>query len=211
VGGWGSPAANSFTSAGSKAIIVWESSDGMKTWSGPFSRTVTPSNYGMTWAPDAVWDKTRNQYMVFWTSSGGSIGWGQLKAYTADFKTFSNTETAWSIGMDNTIAYDDSSNRFYMMTKNGPNELIEQRWSSTLGSSWNLVKNQIGSGSMPKGEGPLIFRDIKDKNKWHLWIDNYMVGSGYLPFETTNLAAGDWRQVNLKLPPTPRHGYVVPM
>lgn len=49
-----------YTSNGSHSIVVWETSD-MRNWSGPFLRTVSPSNAGMTWAPDAIWDPSRQQ------------------------------------------------------------------------------------------------------------------------------------------------------
>lgn len=48
--------------------------------------------------------------------------------------------------------------------------------------------------------------------QWHLWIDNYTKGSGYMPFETYNIAGGQWsRTQSYKLPANPRHGYVIPM
>lgn len=213
-GGWGSPASNSFTTQGSKSIQVWESTDRMKTWTGPVLRQVTPQQYGMTWAPDAIWDPVKKAYKVFWTSAGGDLGWGQLGTYTTDFRTFETTGRAWDsngLGMDNTIAYDQANNCYHEVSKNGPNELIEQRRATNVGKTWTLVKNQIGQGAAPALEGPLIFKDIKDPTKWHMWADNYQRGSGYLPFETNNVMQADWKVVTKTLPANPRHGYVVPM
>ena len=37
-------------------------------------------------------------------------------------------------------------------------------------------------------------------------------GRGYVPFETSNIAKGDWKTVKeYKLPKGPRHGFVIPM
>ena len=49
--GWGVD----YTKNGSKGIVVWESTN-LKNWDGPYLRTVSPSNAGMTWAPDAIYD-----------------------------------------------------------------------------------------------------------------------------------------------------------
>lgn len=46
---------NNFTEYGSKGIVVSESTD-LKTWTRAALRIVSPSNAGMTWAPDAIWD-----------------------------------------------------------------------------------------------------------------------------------------------------------
>lgn len=46
-------------------------------------------------------------------------------------------------------------------------------------------------------------------------LSNYgfdLVGRGYVPFETTDIAAGSWSiSANYTLPSRPRHGSVIPM
>ncbi|KAK7029414.1 hypothetical protein VNI00_014668 [Paramarasmius palmivorus] len=153
------------TENGSKGIVVWESSD-LKNWSAPALRIISPSNAGMTWAPDAIWDPSRSQYLVFWTCNLKGQGWYIMKSYTSDFKSFSTAEIFLSgAGMDATIALDKSTNTFYRISKNGPNELIEQARATSLSGTWTVVKNQIGSGTIPKGEGPLIFQNNLDSSK----------------------------------------------
>lgn len=49
-----------YTTEGSHGIVVWESSD-LQTWSEPALRIISPDNAGMTWAPDAIWDPSREQ------------------------------------------------------------------------------------------------------------------------------------------------------
>lgn len=160
-GGWDSP---DYTTKGSKSIVIWESTD-LSTWVGPRLAEVSPSNAGMTWAPDAIWDPSRNQFMVFWTSSiSGS--WRVMKSYTSDFYTFTPAETfVTGMGMDNTIARDTSSNTYYMISKNGPDNLIQQNKASSLNGPWTKVSERIGAGLMPAGEGPLIFQNNQNPNK----------------------------------------------
>lgn len=49
-----------YTTEGSHGIVVWESSN-LQTWSEPALRIISPDNAGMTWAPDAIWDPSREQ------------------------------------------------------------------------------------------------------------------------------------------------------
>lgn len=156
---------------GSKSIVVWESTN-LKNWSGPRLAKVSPDNAGMTWAPDAIWDPARNAYMVYWTSSvmsngnGISAGWKILRCYTNDFVTFTKAEEYLvGYGMDVTITAGDNG-AFYMITKNGPNGLIQENVSHNgLSGQWKKVSENIGQGALPSGEGPLIFRDNKTPSK----------------------------------------------
>ena len=119
----------------------------------------------MTWAPDAIWDATQNAYRVYWTSAL-SDGWFIMSSFTTDFQTFTTAEK-WltGAGMDVTIALDDSTGTYYRISKNGAGELIEEAKASSLMGTWTVVKDQIGSGAMSAGEGPLIFQDTEDKSK----------------------------------------------
>ncbi|EAA33248.2 glycoside hydrolase family 43 protein [Neurospora crassa] len=214
-GGWSN---TDMQTKGSKSIVVWESTN-LKNWSGPRLAKVSPDNAGMTWAPDAIWDPERNAYMVYWTSSvmsngnGISAGWKILRCYTNDFVTFTKAEEYLvGYGMDVTITAGDNG-AFYMITKNGPNGLIQENVSHNgLSGQWKKVSENIGQGDMPSGEGPLIFRDNKTPSKWHVWIDNNTRGSGYMPFETNDITTGHYiKTQNYKLPANPRHGYVIPI
>ena len=160
--GWGNGTCFTCPESGSKSIIVWTSTD-LVNWTGPASRTVSPPEAGMTWAPDAIWDPSREKYMLFWTSKleGQLI---ILRCWTEDFETFTETEVFGEFGMDLTIAEDKG--RFYMVSKNGPDELIQQNVADKLDGPWEKVSDRIGKeGGMPAGEGPLVFRDNVDQNK----------------------------------------------
>jgi hypothetical protein len=200
------------TENGSKGIVVWESKN-LKNWSSSALRIVSPSNAGMTWAPDAIWDPSTGKYLVFWTCNLKGEGWFIMKSYTSDFKTFSTAQKFLTgAGMDATIALDKTTNTFYRISKNGPNELIEEAKASSLNGPWSVVRNQIGSGTIPKGEGPLFFQDNQNPSKWHLFIDDFSRGRGYTPFETTNIGSGNWSPSSgYSLPANFRHGYVVPI
>ncbi|KAF9462792.1 glycosyl hydrolase [Collybia nuda] len=198
------------TENGSKGIVVWESTN-LKTWTSSALRIVSPSNAGMTWAPDAIWDPSQGKYLVFWTCNLKGDGWYIMKSYTSDFVTFSTAQKFLTgAGMDATIILDKASNTFYRISKNGPNELIEEASATSLAGPWKVVKQQIGSGTIPKGEGPLVFQNNGNPSKYHLFIDNYTKGTGYVPFETTSISGGNWTPSSgFSLPPKNRHGYVI--
>jgi hypothetical protein len=200
-----------YTENGSKGIVVWESSD-LKTWSEPSLRNISPENAGMTWAPDAIWDPERSEYLVHWTCNLKGEGWFIMRSFTHDFVTFSPAEK-WltGAGMDATVVRDPASGTFHRISKNGPNELIEQASAGSLDGPWSVIRNQIGSGSIPKGEGPLVFQDNNDPERWHLWIDDFSRMRGYQAFETTNLDAAEWEPSSSPALSGSRHGYVVPI
>ncbi len=117
-----------FTCTGSKFIVVWESTD-LVSWTGPSTPIVSPPEAGMTWAPDEIWDPDRQKFMVFWTSKiDGNLV--TLRAFTADFETFTPPEEYVRLGMDNTIAFDDG--KYYMLSKNRPAEAIQQNVADSL-------------------------------------------------------------------------------
>jgi hypothetical protein len=106
--------------------------------------------------------------MVYWTSNvraGGRIpaGWQVVRCFTKDFVTFSEAEPYVRLGMDNTIV--PHNGRYYMISKNGPAELIQENVADSVNGPWQLVSQEIGRGVMPAGEGPLIFRNNQDPNK----------------------------------------------
>lgn len=244
-GGWGAA-----SRSGSKSIVIWESSD-LKKWSGPRLARVSNDNAGNTWAPEAVWDELKGEYLVFWASTLYDVKDTQhtgnsyhriVKAYTKDFVTFSPPEVwvdkKYSV-IDATLVWDESSKRWYRFTKDersnkegSPDgKFIFQEWASSLGANqWNLVKAGIGKGVIKQGEGPTVVKSnsvpgkvysyplsylsstgFADYWQWHMFIDEFG-GKGYVPFETTNIASGNWKaSTGYNLPKRPRHGSVIGM
>ncbi|ROT39599.1 Arabinanase/levansucrase/invertase [Sodiomyces alkalinus F11] len=200
-----------YTTNGSKNIVVWESND-LVNWSEGRLAHVSPDNAGMTWAPDVIWHPEQGQYMVYWTTNLIGEGWFIMRSFTSDFQTFSPAEIYLTgAGMDCTIGHDAAGGLYQRICKNGADELIEQASAPSLDGPWNVVTGGIGSGTIPAGEGPLMFPDNNDASKWHLFIDDFTRGAGYVPFETNNIASGQWSPSSLSIGPGYRHGYVIGM
>lgn len=162
-----------------------------------------------------------------------------MYATTRDFVTFSEPQVWIDVkrgtgrGMiDATVVRDDDT--FYRLVKDEAFMIPRQERSTDLRatvtgslpttgttSGWQLVKEKVGYGqpnpwgsTFTGGEGPTVFRDNDDPDKWYMFIDqpSYHGGQGYLAFTTDDIASGDWTSVpSADLPSSPRHGTVIPV
>ncbi|WP_171683406.1 family 43 glycosylhydrolase [Paenibacillus planticolens] len=220
---------NDWTAAqrtGSLAIMVWESTD-LVNWSEQRMVKVSSDLAGNTWAPEAFYDKTTGEYVVFWASKmysdatkSGSPHQRIMYAKTRDFYTFTEAQEYYNPGysvIDTTMIEHD--NKIYRFTKDernynastAPNgKMVFEQVSDSIFGNFTTITEGIGKGSISVGEGPLVFK-ANGSNKWYLFID-YFSGGGYKPFETTDLASGVWTMsTNYALPSKPRHGTVLPV
>ncbi len=218
---------------GSRSIMVWESAD-LVNWSPQRSVRVSPPTAGNTWAPEAYWDESRGQYVVFWASKlyaaddpqhTGSSHNRMMYATTKDFTTFSEARVWHDPGhsvIDSTVIRHGGV--YHRFTKDERNQspsapcgkfITQERSTDLLASSWSPVADCIGregaaGPGISRGEGPAVFKSNTEE-KWYLFIDEFG-GRGYVPFETTDLASGRWTMSpSYDLPASPRHGTVVPV
>ncbi|MEV0092779.1 family 43 glycosylhydrolase [Streptomyces sp. NPDC050738] len=212
---------------GSRSIMVWDSTD-LVNWSAQRSVRVSPETAGNTWAPEAYWDPDLGAYVVFWASKlydeadtdhAGDTYNRMLYATTQDFVTFTEAKVwndpGYSV-IDSTVI--DHDGVYYRFTKDERSAassacgkfILQEKSADLLNTSWDQVAECIGSGSISAGEGPLVFKS-NSEDKWYLFVDEYG-GRGYLPFECTDLNAGDWAMSTAyRLPSAPRHGTVLPV
>ncbi|MFW6868394.1 immunoglobulin-like domain-containing protein [Nocardioides sp. CPCC 206347] len=162
-----------------------------------------------------------------------------LYATTRDFVTFSDPQPWIDVkrgtgrGMiDATVVKDGDT--FYRVVKDEASMTPRQERSTDLRATvsgslptttsapgWQLVKERVGvgqpnpwGGTFTNGEGPTVFRDNEDPDRWYLFIDqpSYHGGQGYLAFTTEDIASGSWTSVpTADLPSSPRHGTVIPV
>ncbi len=211
---------------GSRSIMVWESVD-LVNWSEQRMVEIAPENAGNTWAPEVIYDEEAGQYVVLWASKlydnadhSGSSHQRIMYATTRDFYTFSEPQVYMDYGysiIDTTLVKEDGN--VYRFTKdereNGvqtPNGkfVMQEVGDSIFADEFTTVAAGIGKGVIARGEGPTVFKS-NTSDKWYLYIDEF--GSqGYVPFETTDLASGNWtKSEGAKLPGNPRHGTIIPV
>lgn len=209
---------------GSRSIMVWESSD-LVNWTDQRMVEVAPEEAGNTWAPEIMYDKTTGEYIVFWASRmfddashTGNAYQQMMYSKTRDFYTFTEPKVYLDYGysiIDTTMIEHDG--KVYRFTKderdNGVTApfgkmIFQEMGDSILDPTFKMI-NQ-GVGNMKWVEGPTIFKSNTEE-KWYLFVDEFG-GRGYIPFETTNLASGEWTlSSNYNLPASPRHGTVIPI
>ncbi len=178
---------------GSKYLEVWESHD-LVNWSAQRHVKVSPDTAGNTWAPEAYYDESLGEYVVFWASqlypendpnhTTNSYN-RMLYATTRDFVTFSDTKI-WQDGasrIDSTVI--KANGVYQRFTKDegagttGCSDIIQESspvLTDTL-DKWTLVSSCIGRNAGTGAvEGPSIFKanpgDVNG-DKYYLFVDEY--------------------------------------
>lgn len=213
---------------GSRNIVVWESTD-LVEWTDQRLVEVGPPNAGNVWAPEAFYDTDLGAYVVFWASKlypeddpdhTTNTHNRMMYSTTEDFVTFTEPQVWIDPGysvIDSTVIEHDGY--YYRFTKDerSPGSdtpcakfVIAERSTSLLDPDYEFVAECVGAGAMERGEGPTVFAS-NTEDKWYLFIDEFG-GRGYIPFETTDLASGEWTVPDsYDLPSSPRHGTVLPI
>lgn len=171
--------------AGSRAVIIWDSPD-LVTWSAPRAVTIAPEGAGCAWAPEAVWDAEKGEFLVFFApyteENGDAPGKGRHRiyaAYTRDFVTFGPAfkyiEHDRSV-IDTTIVHTDGM--YYRFSKDEVTKRIQVEKGAALLGEFEPVPCPV-LDAMPGLEGPECYR-LPD-GSWCLICDQYRAKKGYLP------------------------------
>ncbi len=203
--------------AGSRSILVWESAD-LVAWEGPRLVEVAPPDAGSTWAPEAIYDEERGDYLVFWASTTGRDDFAKHRiwaARTADFRTFGEPfvyiEKPTTI-IDTTIVRDGG--RYHRFTKDEKFKAITLEVSERLDGPWTEVAD-FSLARLVGYEGPACFPITGGDGRtqtWCLLLDHYAKGEGYKPYLAATLEGGRFEPAsNFEFPFRFRHGTVLPV
>jgi hypothetical protein len=212
---------------GSRSIMVWESTD-LVDWGEGRLVEVAPPEAGNTWAPESVWDPEQDAFLVHWSSTlyDNAQHEGQshnriMYATTRDFREFSEPrvwiDRGWSTIDTTVIKHQGLYYRFLKDERSRTSGLplgksiFSETSPSLTEADWEPLAEGIGLGPISQGEGPLVYKS-NTEDKWFLWIDEFTAERRYVPFETTDLAGGQWTpSSDFRLPPDPCHGVVLPV
>ncbi len=202
--------------AGSKSIVIWESTDLVK-WSEPRLVRVAADDAGCTWAPEAVYDEETGDYLVFWASMNRRDEFAKHRIWacrTKDFRTFGKPFVYIDKGghvIDTTIVRDKG--RYYRFSKDEKFKAITMESSEKLMGPWTEVSD-FSLARMHGYEGPACFllepATAGRPAAWCLLLDYYSKGQGYQPYVTSNLDSGHFESVgDFNFPFRFRHGGVL--
>lgn len=185
---------------GSRNLSLW-SSDDLVHWSEQRLIELGDDGFGCLWAPDIIRDPQQGDYVVHWSSSHASNGYGPKAIYysrTRDFEQFTAPKLlhrkADSGIIDSAIYEEDGYFYRFLKSEKNPETLILEKGASLTGDDY--VRNDAFDEEMAKleqgvYEAPTAFR-LRD-GKWCLMLDFYGVegdGQGYVPFIADSLADG---------------------
>ena len=178
---------------GSRDLIVWESED-LVHWSEERACTVGIPEAGCVWAPEAVYDSGKEEFLVFWASMVKAPADEEAKqriyaSWTKDFRQFSEPfvymEREQHV-IDSTIV--ENQGRYYRFTKDETNKCIILEESESLTGTFRQIPSETLSGLLGV-EGPECYL-LPDGNTWCLIVDQFAEEKGYLPVFTKDLGSG---------------------
>lgn len=199
----------------SQNIVVWESTD-LVNWSEPQLVYAGLDEAGCVWAPEAIYDETTGDYVVYWSARDKSkkdTEENALRVYvcrTRDFHTFTEPKVWLSEDqdsgsevniIDSTIVEDNG--KFYRFSTSDWNTVVDvsdtlateevfdvrkDADKSTPNGDWKrLVKrSESGSAGFDRREGFTVYQ-LPD-GEWCLMGDN----GGYKAFLTDDLSSGKY-------------------
>lgn len=181
---------------GSRDLIVWETGD-LLHWSAERACTVGIPEAGCVWAPEAVFDRERQEFFVFFASHVKKDGEKKGKhriygCYTRDFCHFSETfcyiEGPNDV-IDTTIL--ESGGSYYRITKDEEYARLTLEKGETLLGEFEPVDSLVLK-NLAGVEGPEGYL-LPDGKRWCVIADRFLEGKGYLPMVTEDLASGRFR------------------
>lgn len=202
--------------AASKSIVIWDSTD-LVHWSKPRLVKVAPDDAGCAWAPEAVYDESRKEYLTFWASKTSDDHFNKQRiwaAWTKDFVSFSlpfvYIDKPWHV-IDTDIVRENG--KYYRFSKDEEYKAITMEVSPNLMGPWHDATN-FSLAKIQGYEGPECYQ-IKPAiggkpATWCLILDQYSKGTGYQPFVTDDLGGGQFRPgEGFSFPFRTRHGCVL--
>jgi hypothetical protein len=181
---------------GSKNLVVYHSKD-LVHWSEASLVEAGIREAGCVWAPEAIYDREKDAYMVYFASMVKEEKDTEAKqriyvVYTKDFKTFTKAEKyieRENHVIDTTMIYENGT--YYRFSKDETTKRIVCDKAESLHGDFTPVESET-LAALEGVEGPAIFK-FSDRNEWCLMVDRYATNGGYLPLFTKDLNSGDFR------------------
>lgn len=186
---------------GSKHLVLWKSED-LIHWSKQRMIPLGDESFGCLWAPDIIYDKKNDDYVVHWSSSHSFNNFkekGIFYSRTKDFVEFSTPRLLYKkedSGVIDSAMYEENG-KYYLFLKSeqNPAGIILMESEDILGPYRRIEKFEESMAGLQPGqyEAPTAFK-LSD-GKWCLFLDFYGCSEeqqGYVPFLTEKLETGEF-------------------
>lgn len=185
---------NGTTWSGNSKIMCWHIEDlsnveNVEPWNIDFS-DIFGKNVDRAWAPQAIWDSARQEYMLYLSIKTADNASTQLYyVYTPDFKTFTsepqlliaNTSGRYSSSdktvdtIDGDITYDSAKNLYYLFYKNDNSDDIYWATSANINGPYagtNVLNGDGGDKDLESLEGVQVYKNLANES-YYLIADTY--------------------------------------
>lgn len=185
---------------GSKCLVMWQSRD-LIHWSDQKMLKLGDEHFGCLWAPDIIYDKKEDDYVIHWSSSHSCNHYGPKGIFysrTRDFEQFSAPEELYRKADGGPVidsAMYEENGKYYMFVKSEgtPSHVILLQSASITGPFTEIPEFNRCMEELEQGmyEAPTAFRT--PDGRWCLMLDYYGCGAegqGYVPFLADSLESG---------------------
>ncbi len=207
---------------GSKCLAMWESAD-LLHWSEQRLLPLGDENFGCLWAPDVFYDPQMQDYVLHWSSSHASNGFGNMGIYysrTKDFRSFTQPRLLYAKEdagiIDSAIYMEDGKYFLFVKSDHNPERILLLQAEQAQGPYVRVEEFDRSMLAIEQGmyEGPTVFR-LAD-GRWCLFLDYYGAsgaGQGYVPFVADSLQGGHFVRADeqFRFPYGFKHGTVIPI
>lgn len=180
--------------ANNNSMVVWDSAD-LVHWENEriidFAQFECTKDANRVWAPQVIFDKARQEYMIYWSHNNKSDGWHTIPwyAYTKDFVTLTTEPHILYEPTSNMAAIDgdiiEMDGTFYLFVADEKQDGICFVTANKPNGPYNEPDNNKISVADTALEGHCTYK-ILDTGKYVLIADQFRSG-GYFMQESTDL------------------------
>lgn len=195
---------------GDRLKIGYSSSKDLVTWTHQREILVMPEEPTArnAWAPEAVWDSGRKEWVIFWATTipGKADGHRLYFMTTKDWMTFKPAQPWFDPGfssIDSTLVQD--GNRWIMVFKDERDgqKRLRLAFSDSPQGPWTQVTEPFSRDWV---EGPSVARIGEE---WWIYFDHYTKPQGYGAIRTRDWKTFEDVSDQVSFPADHRHGAVV--
>ncbi|SFV08427.1 glycoside hydrolase family 43 protein [Pseudoduganella namucuonensis] len=185
---------------GSTSLIIFESTD-LLNWSAPRKVDIAGGipGAGCAWAPEAIYDDSTGEYIVYWATTSPLNGIDKARIYystTRDFVSFTPARLyidrpgKADIIDTQIVKMDDSAGGYKYYRASGDGQITLEGSQKILGE-WTTIGDLRSVGLTGKQvEGPILYK-FNGTDQWALWVDQYAAGKGYLSLVSSDLSRAE--------------------